>query len=146
MADLAAGDRIVSSGLKHPFTVRAAASADTTPGAGAVVDLTGATVSFNTVQSAATVTVWGVFDMQCTSASAGNNSTGHCNIDGTDQTSQAVGSVTTVNQRGTVTQIWTATLSGSGPHTIKLQGGNPAAGVTVFRGTHTSITVQVNDF
>jgi hypothetical protein len=146
MADLNAGDRIVASGLKHPFQVAAAASANLTMTTTTVTDITGATVTFNTVQAAATVLVWGVFDTSVTSSGA-SLATGSCYVDGVAQTPAAIAQLQTVGTRYTIGQVWTATLSGSGSHTIKLRGNlNTAAGTAIFNQTHTTITVQVNDF
>lgn len=146
MADLNAGDRIVASGLKHPFYTSAAASASLTMTTTTVTDITGATVTFNTVQAAATVIVWGVFDTSVNTSGA-SLATGTCYIDGTAQTAAAIFQLITAGLRATITQVWTATLSGSGSHTIKLRGNlNAAAGSATFNQTHTTITVQVNDF
>lgn len=146
MADLNAGDRITASGLKHPFAVAAAASASLTVTTTTVTDITGASVTFNTVQSAANVVIWGVFDTSVVSTGA-SLASGSCTVDGVAQTAQALTQLITSGIRGTVAQIWTATLSGSGSHTIKLRGNlNAAAGSATFNQTHTTITVQVYDF
>lgn len=146
MADLNAGDRIVASGLKHAFAVSAAASGSLTVTTATVTDITGATVTFNTVQSAASVVVWGVFDVSVTGTAA-SFAQGYCTIDGTQQTASQIQQLITAGLRQTLTQVWTATLSGSGSHTIKLRGNNPgAAGTGVFNQTNTTITVQVYDF
>lgn len=146
MADLNAGDRIVAAGLKHPFIVAAAASAGLTMTTTTITDITGATVTFSTVQTAATVLVWGVFDTSVNTAGA-SLATGSCSIDGTQQTAFAIAQLQTVGTRYTIAQLWTATLSGSGSHTIKLRGNlNTAAGSATFNQTHTTVTVQVNDF
>ncbi len=146
MADLNAGDRIVASGLKHPFVVFAAASGNLTVTTATVADIPGATVTFNTVQSAADVVVWGVFDISVT-ATAASLAQGFCAIDGVAQTALAVQQLITAGLRQTVTQVWAATLSGSGSHTIKLRGNNNAAsGTGLFNQTNTTITVQVYDF
>ena len=52
----------------------------------------------------------------------------------------------TVNLRETVAQVWTATLSGSGSHTIKLRANVNNGGTAVFNQIHTTVTVQVYDF
>lgn len=147
MADPAAGDRIVASNGKHPFDVNAAASADLTLSATTTPsDITGATVTFNTVQAAATVRVIGVFDVSV-GTSAAALAEGICSIDGTAQTALAIAQLQTVGTRYTIVQVWTATLSGSGPHTIKLRGQlNTASGAATFHQTHTTVTVTVNDF
>jgi len=146
MADPLAGDRLVASAAKHPFFVSAAASADLTATTTTAADITGATVTFNTVQSAATVVVWGVFDTSVTSTGAALGQ-GLCSVDGVQQTAAAIQQLITSGLRQTVVQVWVATLSGSGSHTVKLRGNlNAAAGTAVFRQTNTTITVQVNDF
>lgn len=146
MADPLAGDRLVASAAKHPFVVSAAASANLTATTTTVTDITGATVTFNTVQSAAVVIVWGVFDIGVNTGAAAL-AEGFCSIDGVQQTAVAMTQLITTGIRGTVAQIWTATLSGSGSHTIKLRGAlNTAAGSAAFNQTNTTITVQVNDF
>lgn len=146
MADLNAGDRIVASGLKHPFAVAAAASASLTATTTTVTDITGASVTFNTVQSAANVVVWGVFDVSVSSTGL-SLATGSCNIDGTQQTAQAIFQLITAGLRATIAMVWQATLSGSGSHTIKLRGNlNAAAGTAVFNQTNTVVAVQVYDF
>lgn len=146
MADLNAGDRIVASGLKHPFVVSAAASGNLTVTTATVTDIPGATVTFNTVQSSSTVVVWGVFDTYV-SATAASFAQGYCTIDGVQQTASSIQQLITAGLRQTVAQIWTATLSGAGSHTIKLRGNNPGAiGTGVFNQTNTTITVQVYDF
>lgn len=147
MADLLAGDRIVASGLKHPFLQAAAASADLTLAATTTPsDITGASVTFNTVQSAASVVVWGVFDISV-SVSGASVAEGLCSVDGVTQTAQGLTQLQTVGTRNTVAQVWAVTLSGSGSHTIKLRGMlSAAAGTAVFHQVHTTITVQVYDF
>jgi len=146
MADLNAGDRVVASGLKHPFIVSAAASGALTVTTATVTDIPGASVTFNTVQSTAVVVVWGVFDTSV-SVTAASFAQGYCTIDGTPQTASAIQQLQTAGLRQTVAQNWTATLSGSGSHTIKLRGNNPgAAGTGVFNLTNTTIVVQVYDF
>lgn len=145
MADLNAGDRIVASGLKHPFVVAAAASANLAATTSTVTDITGASVTFNTVQIAANVVIWGVFDITTTSA-ATSTAVGHCSVDGTDQTAQALWQLVTATARGTIIQVWSATLSGSGSHTIKLRGAVTGGGTGTFSMLHTTITVQVYDF
>jgi hypothetical protein len=145
MADPLAGDRLVASGAKHPFIVSAAASASLTLAA-AAADVVGASVTFNTVQAAATVVVWGVFDVSV-SVSAVVVALGLCSVDGVIQTAQATYQLEASSLRGTVSQVWAATLSGSGPHTIKLRGQlSTAGGTSVMNQTHTTITVMVNDF
>lgn len=147
MADLNAGDRIVASGLKHPFAVAAAASGTLTATTTTVTDITGATVTFNTVQGAANVLIWGIFDITTSVAAGTTVAVGHCSVDGVDQTAQALHELTTANGRETVAQIWTATLSGSGAHTIKLRGAlSAASGTATFGSPHTTITAQVYDF
>lgn len=146
MADLSSGDRIVASGLKHPFTVSAAASANLVATTATVTDITGASVTFNTVQSAAVVVVWGVFDISVTTGAASLGQ-GFCTVDGTQQTALAIQQLVTTGLRQTVAQVWNVTLSGSGSHTIKLRGNNNnAAGTATFNQTNTTITVQVYDF
>lgn len=145
MADLNAGDRIVAGGLKHPFVVAAAASGNLVA-TNTITDITGASVTFNTVTAAATVVVWGVFDISVGSTAAAL-AQGFCYVDGTQQTSTAVQQLITAGLRDTVAQVWSATLSGSGPHTVKLRGNNNAgSGSATFNQTNTTITVQVYDF
>lgn len=146
MADLNAGDRIVASGLKHPFVVSAAASGSLTSTTATVNDITGATVTFNTVQLSANILVWGVFDISV-GTSAASLAYGYCTADGNQQTARAVMQLVTVGLRDTVTQVWQVTLSGAGSHTVKLQGSlNGSAGSATFNQTNTTITVQVYDF
>jgi hypothetical protein len=146
MADLNAGDRIVASGLKHPFLNSAACSVALTVSGTAVTDITGATVTFNTVQSTSTVMILGVYDI--TVSTTGATVIGHCSVDGTDQTAQALLQLTgSTGLRATVGQVWTATLSGSGSHTIKLRGAlTVASGSATFNTTTTTITVMTYDF
>lgn len=146
MADLNAGDRIVASGLKHPFIVSAAASANLTVTTTTITDITGATVTFNTVQGTSTAVVWGVFDTAVTGTAA-SVAQGFCTADGVQQTAVATQQLQTAGLRQTVTQVWVVTLTGSGSHTVKLRGNNSGgAGTGVFNQTHTTITVQVYDF
>ena len=146
MADLNAGDRVVASGLKHPFVVSAAATGNLTVTTATVADIPGASVTFSTVQSAASVVVWGVFDTSVTGTAA-SLAQGYCTVDGVQQTASSIQQLQTAGLRQTVAQVWVATLSGSGSHTIKLRGNNPgAAGTGVFNQANTTITVQVYDF
>ena len=140
------GSRVLSSNLKQPFSVYAAASGSLTVTTATVTDITGATVTFSTVTSSAVVEVTGVFDISVNSTAA-SLAQGWCNIDTVQQTALAVKQLVTVGLRDTVTQQWRATLTGSSSHTIKLQGNNnAAAGSATFNASNTTILVRVYDF
>jgi len=141
-----AGQRILAANMPAPYVLSQAASADTTINSTTLTDLTGASITFTTRTTAATALVVGTFDMMVASTGTAI-ATGHCNVDGTDQTSQSTGSETTSGQRGTTTQSWAVTLSGAGNHTIKLQGVlSGASGSMTFRGTHSKLSITVFDF
>ena len=141
-----AGQTYKAANVPAPYAQSAAASADVLVSGSSLVDLTGATITVSTRTAAATVTVVAAFDMQVSTTGTAI-ATGHCVIDGVDQSSQATGSMTTVGQRMTTFQSWTATLSGTGSHVIKLQGMlSAASGSMNFRQMHTKLTVTVYDF
>lgn len=141
-----AGQRILAANMPAPYTLSQSASADTTINSTTLTDLTGASITITTRTSAATVYITGDFDMQVSTTGTAI-CTGHCIVDGTDQSAQATGSLTTTSQRCTVTQSWAVTLSGSGSHTIKLQGMlSAASGSMNIRSTHTKLSIVVFDF
>lgn len=141
-----AGQRILAANMPAPYTQGAASSGDVTINSTTLTDLTGASITITTRTAAATALVIGTFDMQVATTGTAI-ATGHCIVDGTDQTAQATGSLTTTGQRTTVAQTWTVTLSGATNHTIKLQGLlSAASGSMNFRGTHTKLSIVVFDF
>jgi hypothetical protein len=142
----AAGQRLQAANMPAPYAQSAAASGDTTINSTTLTDLTGASITISTRTTAATVFVTGTFDMQVSTTGTAI-ATGHCNVDGTDQTAQATSSLTTVGQRSTAVQTWVVTLSGATNHTIKLQGAlSAASGSMNIRGTHTKLSIVVFDF
>lgn len=143
---LAAGLSSVSGNTPLPYALSQSATADTTVNSATLTDLTGATITLTTGAAAATVYVTATFDMQVATAGTAT-ATGHCIVDGVDQSGQATGSLTTLGQRQTTSQTWKVTLSGAGSHTIKLQGVlSAASGSMTFRGTHTKLSLLVLDF
>lgn len=141
-----AGQTFKAANVPAPYVTDQNASADTTVSGTTLTDLTGATLTVTTRTAAATVEIVGTFDMQVVTTGTAI-ATGHCNVDGVDQPRQATASMTTTGQRGTNSQTWKATLSGTGAHVIKLQGMlSAASGSMTFKSTHTSLSVTVFDF
>lgn len=141
-----AGQRLMAANMPAPYALSAAASGDTTINTATLTDLTGASITFTTRTSAATAYVVAAFDMQVSTTGTAV-CTGHCIVDGTDQTAQATGSLTTTSQRSTCGQNWVVTLSGAQSHTIKLQAVlSAASGSMNVRGTHTKLSILVLDF
>lgn len=141
-----AGERILAANMPGPYLLSAMASADTSVATTTLTDLTGASITFTTKTANATIEVDGTFDMQV-GATGTAIATGHCIVDGVDQTSQATSSLTTAGQRTTSGQTWVVTIATPGTHTVKLQGALSAnSGTCSFRSTHTTIRMLVLDF
>lgn len=140
-----AGSRIKAANTPDPYILSAPATSSTAISGTPATDLTGATITFTTAQPNASVLVTGVFDAQTTATGAVG--VGTCVVDGATQSGQATWGLTTLNARGTVTQVWNVTLATAGSHTIKLQGAlSSASGTVTYGTTHTNINLLVMDW
>lgn len=140
-----AGQIIKAANVPFPTEMRANASTDTAITSTTLTDV-GVSITFTTENASALVLAFGVFDMAVHTASS-NFAVGHCIVDGSDQTSQAVSSMTTVGQRGTQSQNWAASLASAGSHTVKLQAGLSASGGQMdIKTTHTTLLLIIFDF
>lgn len=140
-----AGARIKAVNTPAPSVVSAAASGTLSATTTTAADITGATVTFTTVNANAVALVIGVFDVNTTAT--GSTAVGTCVADGATQNSEAIHALTTLNSRETVSQAWNVALASAGSHTIKLQGAlSTASGTASFGATHTTITVLVLDW
>jgi hypothetical protein len=129
-------DTIGSTALQMLGATQTAVTQTYGPGTAAAADISGATLTFSTQYANTKVAIWAVFDV-------GSNSTvttawgifvGTCLVDGVapdGSESHATG------VRGTVMQMWIATLGAAGNHTIKLQGAHSG-------GTDTATTYQTH--
>ncbi len=110
-------------------------------------DITGATVTFTTVNDDVDVLIIGTFDAQCNTVSGSTVIQGFCVVDGgAAESGVALFLATASAQRATVVQTWKVTLAAAGSHTIKLQGNKTAAvGTYTIVQTHTKISVLVLD-
>lgn len=140
-----AGGRVIGAHTPAPYIVNAASSGSITVSGTTATDVPSATVTVTTAQANAVVQVIGVFDML--TASTGATAVGTCVVDGSTQTGQAIHTLTTLNGRETVAQVWPVTLSAAGSHTIKLQVAlSSASGSVQVGSTHTTITATVYDW
>jgi len=138
-----AGQKIHASDL-NIFIAGAASSGDVTCTTTTLTDLTGATVTFSTTHANVICTVTGIFDVSLNTAAAA--ATGHLSVDGSDQTTQAILTMTTATQRATIAQCWTIALAAAGSHTLKLRGAlSASAGSYTFFHPHTTINALVCD-
>jgi hypothetical protein len=128
-----------------PYFMNAAASAPVTVTTTSPTDVTGATITFTTVQANASVLVIGVFDML--TVSSGATALGTCIVDGSGTFGEAIHFLGATGARETVVQQWPITGLAAGSHTIKLQAMlSAASGSCTIGSTHTTITATVYDW
>lgn len=110
-----------------------------------ITDVPGCSVTIETEAANAVYIAYGVFDMEQLAASTTTIAVGILDVDGTDDTRQAIFQGLADNSRATVAQVWTGVLASAGSHTFKLQGqrAGGADGVKRVNNVHTSITVHV---
>lgn len=123
--------------------VETAACSVTLALSGSVQDVAGCEVEVETEAGNAPYIAYGVFDM---SMGATSNSTGIgiLDVDGTDDTRQAIFNGQTSGVRASVMQVWSGVLASAGVHTFKLQAQRVVgAGSININTTHTTITVHV---
>lgn len=82
-------------------------------------DVTSATVTFTTATAGAAYKAWCTWDFNALGI-PGGSSTARLAIDGVGQSPLATFRGDAANERGTVSQVYTGTLSASGSHTFKL--------------------------
>lgn len=144
MVQWLAGQRVTASKLSTT-RLYAASDADlnlTTTEA----DVSGATLTFTTTRANVKVTVIAVFDIGAVSTDPGAGQ-GKVNVDGANQSQDAVHRPSVNAQRAAVTSTHVVTLVSAGSHTIKLRGvvaGGTANHVRI-RATHTTIQCIVED-
>lgn len=111
-----------------------------------LADVTGATVTFTTVNANAFAQVIWTMDITVTVAGAGVVAIGQMNYDGVDvSTRQALFSLEDVH-RATLTQRDNITLAAAGSHTIKMRTQKTGAGGTAqLQTNHTGFTVLLYD-
>lgn len=123
MAGFDAGDRLLTGFI----TLLQADSTGTTtlPTTAAIVDIAGASLTFDVAGDHAQALVIGAFDFSKTGNKA--LATGYLNVDGVRQTKQAkaLDDVNTITDRQDSTQLWSVPLA-AGSHTLKLQGSRTA--------------------
>lgn len=112
-----------------------------------IQDVPGCEVEIETEAANARYTVWGFFDMEQIAASTTTIAVGILDVDGTDDTRQAIFQGLADNSRATVGQCWSGVLASAGVHTFKLQGQRAGGtdGVKRINTTHTTITVTVRE-
>lgn len=127
------------------YTARATGS---TTVSGAVTDITGATVTFTTVNANVSVVVTAAFDIGVTAYTSQGIVYGYLVVDGgAAEIPMPTFQVYANNLRFTVHQTWLVTLAAAGSHTLKLQAGKPGGGTfTAAAGwPHTGFTAVVLD-
>jgi hypothetical protein len=140
-----AGSRVKAANTPAPYFMNAAASAPVTVTTTSPTDVTGATITFTTVQANASVLVIGVFDML--TVSSGATALGTCIVDGSGTFGEAIHFLGATGARETVVQQWPITGLAAGSHTIKLQAMlSAASGSCTIGSTHTTITATVYDW
>lgn len=143
-----AGEIVTAGRLNRmqPTTYEAVASSDL--GIGQTdQDVTGASVTLTTTAANAVYVAEATFDFDSIGTGSTTAAVGFLNVDGVNQTAQAVFQVGagTANDRGTVTQQWRGTLASAGSHTLKLRGTTPGSsgnGIEI-NGTHTKVLVTI---
>lgn len=123
--------------------VETAACSVTLALSGSIQDVAGCEVEIETEAANAKYIAYAVFDM---SMGATSNSTGVgiLDVDGTDDTRQAIFNGQTSGVRATVMQVFSGVLASAGVHTFKLQAQRAVgAGAMNVNVTHTTITVHV---
>lgn len=133
--------RASTANLFQPAEYSALCTVDL-PAGSTGVDITGATVTFTTINANAAFTARATFDVDLTGA-ATTTSTGFLVVDGAVQSAEAHFAAEVSTDRGTCYQQWTGTLATPGSHTIKLRG-TTGANVTM-RLTHTNLTVTITE-
>jgi hypothetical protein len=119
-------------------------SANLTLATGAAVDIPGCSVTVETEVANARFIAYGVFDMQMVNTSS-TTGVGVLDVDGTDESRQAIFNGLTNGARETVVQVWSGVLAAAGSHTLKLQGFIGAGTTLHVRANtpHTTLTVHV---
>lgn len=127
----------------QPTPYFATASSDMV-GSTSNVDVTGATLTFNTTYANAIYTAFTVFDFDTVSTGTTTAGTGGLMVDGVTQSAQAIfqAGAATGNDRSTVSQIYSGTLPSTGSHTIKLRVVSLPANMEI-NATHTNLLVVV---
>jgi len=142
-----AGQRLKAANAAFPKLFSAAASAPVTVSTATATDISDASITITTANAGAQVLVIGVFDIQVVTTSGVAVALGSCAVNGSAQLGNATHDLTTVGNRGTVTQAWVITSGAAGSYTIKLQAQlSGASGSATFNGTHTTITATVYDW
>lgn len=110
-----------------------------------ITDVPGCEVQIETEAPNAVYIAYGAFDMEQIATGTTTIAVGILDVDGTDDTRQAIFNGVADNNRATVAQVWTGVLSSAAVHTFKLQGqrAGGADGVKRVNGTHTTLTVHV---
>jgi hypothetical protein len=110
-----------------------------------ITDVAGCEVTVETEAANAVYIAYGVFDFEQIAAGTTTIAVGILDVDGTDDTRQAIFNGVADNNRATAAQVWTGVLASAGSHTFKLQGqrAGGADGVKRINNVHTSITVHV---
>ena len=135
---------IVRASDNLSFVTKADSTADITLGAAA--DVTGATITFTTVNANTQVHVTASFDIRTAAWTSSGWCAGYLNVDGANQTEPAYFAPSAANQWATVAQSWDIVLATPGSHTLKLQG-QKGSGTHTTTMAHpaTCLTAFVND-
>jgi hypothetical protein len=109
-----------------------------------ITDIAGCSISCTITGTNGVAFVLGIFDMSKTAAGA--SCVGYCNLDGADQTEQAIlGDGSALADRATVGQVWRLSLT-VGAHTIKLRANKSAnVGTMNANSPHTKIVALIID-
>ena len=140
----ASGQKLNAARLNalQPTTYEAAASGTLTLGT-SLTDVPGASVTLTSLTAGAIYIATAVFDMNITTAAAGQLVEGHLDVDGADQAARALKQMGAVD-RATVGQEWRGALTAAGSHTLKLRGlKNGASGVATIVTIHTKLQVTI---
>lgn len=110
-----------------------------------ITDVPGCEVTIETEAPNAQFLAFGFFDFEQIAASTTTIAVGILDVDGTDETRQAIFQGLADNSRATPGQCWTGVLAAAGSHTFKLQGQRAGGADSVKRinTTHTTLTVHV---
>ncbi len=106
--------------------------------AGVEIDLTGMSKTIKVPARNSLYLVFGVFDAVC--STAGSTFVGRLNVDGVNQTSEAIVTFSNVNERVTVSQHWVVTNLSPGDHIFKLRGFSIGGNWSIL-GFHTRLTI-----
>lgn len=142
-----AGQRVTAAQLNAliPQTFDVVCTAATTVTT-TLADVTGASITFSTVNANATALVIWTCDVNITVLSGGNTIVASMNYDGSDVTAREM--IVTMDDvhRWTLTQTDIVNLGSAGSHTIKLRSQKTvAAGTAQFIQDHTGFRVVVFD-